>query len=91
MYEGCTRREWDRWRIPVWVDPIGRMVATGSGGWARVIGVAENSAEADLVSGEVPARYMLVSHVPATRLQQSVVLVVIAGAVVWFSMGEDRR
>lgn len=55
-------------------DPIGRMVASGTGGLARVIGVAENAAEAGLTAGATPARYMLLSHVPSTALQQTVVL-----------------
>ena len=56
------------------VEPIGRMVASGTGGLARVIGVAENAAEAGLTAGDTPARYMLLTHVPSTALQQTVVL-----------------
>ncbi|HEX2166938.1 MAG TPA: ADOP family duplicated permease [Longimicrobiales bacterium] len=56
------------------VDPIGRMVASGTGGLARVIGVAGNAAEAGLTAGPTPARYMLLSHVPSTALQQTVVI-----------------
>jgi predicted permease len=56
------------------VDPIGRMVASGTGGLARVIGVAENAAEAGLTDGPTPARYMLLAHVPYTPLQQTVIL-----------------
>lgn len=56
------------------IDPIGRMVASGTGGLARVIGVSENAAEAGLTDGAVPARYMLLSHVPSTALQQTVVI-----------------
>jgi putative ABC transport system permease protein len=61
------------------VDPIGRMVASGTGGLARVIGVAEDAAEAGLIDGPTPARYMLLSHVPSTALQQTVVIRTRAG------------
>lgn len=61
------------------VDPIGRMVASGTGGLARVIGVAEDAAEAGLTVGATPARYMLLTHVPNTALQQAVVLRTRAG------------
>jgi predicted permease len=61
------------------VDPIGRMVASGTGGLARVIGVAEDAAEAGLIDGQTPARYMLLSHVPSTALQQTVVIRTRAG------------
>jgi ABC-type antimicrobial peptide transport system permease subunit len=61
------------------VDPIGRMVASGTGGLARVIGVAEDAAEAGLTVAATPARYMLLSHVPSTALQQAVVLRTRAG------------
>lgn len=56
------------------VEPIGRMVASGTGGLARVIGVSENAAEEDLISEPGPARYMLVSQVPYTALRQTVVI-----------------
>jgi predicted permease len=56
------------------VDPIGRMVASGTGGLARVIGVSEDAAEAGLTIGATPARYMLLTQVPSTALQQTVVL-----------------
>jgi predicted permease len=39
-------------------DPIGRRIAAGYGGWARVIGVVENAAEARLTDEPAPARYM---------------------------------
>lgn len=56
------------------LDPIGRMVASGTGGLARVIGVASDVAEATLTEGATPARYMLLAHVPFTSLQQVVVI-----------------
>ncbi|WP_224243527.1 ADOP family duplicated permease [Hyalangium gracile] len=37
---------------------LGRRIATGSGEWARIVGVVENVAEAGLTDGAVPARYM---------------------------------
>jgi len=40
-------------------NPIGRRVASGSGQWARIVGVVEDVAEAGLTDGPVPARYML--------------------------------
>jgi putative ABC transport system permease protein len=40
-------------------SPLGRRIASGSGQWARIVGVVENVAEAGLTDGAVPARYML--------------------------------
>jgi ABC-type lipoprotein release transport system permease subunit len=40
-------------------NPVGRRVASGLGGWERIIGVVENVAEAGLTDGPAPARYML--------------------------------
>lgn len=40
-------------------SPLGRRIASGSGQWARVVGVVEDVAEAGLTDGPVPARYML--------------------------------
>ncbi len=37
------------------VDPIGRRVETGFGGWERIVGVVEDVAEADLTGGPEPA------------------------------------
>lgn len=44
-------------------DPIGRRIAHGDG-WARVVGVVEDVAEANLTDGPEPARYMLYEQVP---------------------------
>ena len=40
-------------------NPIGARVANGTGGWARVIGVVRDVAEADLTDAREPIRYML--------------------------------
>jgi putative ABC transport system permease protein len=45
------------------MDPIGRRVSTGLGGWERIVGVVEDVAEARLTDGAVPARYMLYAQV----------------------------
>jgi putative ABC transport system permease protein len=44
-------------------DPVGRRIAHGDG-WARIVGVVENVAEANLTDGPEPARYMLYDQVP---------------------------
>ncbi|HEX2187295.1 MAG TPA: ADOP family duplicated permease [Longimicrobiaceae bacterium] len=44
-------------------DPVGRRIAHGDG-WARIVGVVENVAEAGLTDGPEPARYMLYEQVP---------------------------
>ena len=46
------------------VDPLGRRIAAGYGGWARVIGVVETVAETKLTDGPEPARYMSYAQVP---------------------------
>lgn len=38
-------------------NPLGRRIASG-GGWARIVGVVEDVAEARLTDGAVPTRYM---------------------------------
>jgi predicted permease len=43
-------------------SPLGRRIATGSGKWARIVGVVEDVAEAGLTDGPAPARYMLYSQ-----------------------------
>ncbi|HEX6057452.1 MAG TPA: ADOP family duplicated permease [Gemmatimonadaceae bacterium] len=45
-------------------DPLGRRIATGYGGWARVVGVVEDVAEANLTDEPAPARYMSYEQVP---------------------------
>ena len=40
-------------------NPIGRRVASGTGGWGRVIGVVRDVAEAKLTDNPEPTRYML--------------------------------
>jgi putative ABC transport system permease protein len=40
-------------------DPIGRRIATGFGGYERIVGVVEDVAEAYLTDGPTPARYFL--------------------------------
>jgi predicted permease len=44
-------------------DPIGKRISSGLGGWERIVGVVEDVAEANLVDGSVPARYMLYAQV----------------------------
>jgi predicted permease len=39
-------------------NSLGRRIATGAGGWARIVGVVEDVAEAGLTDGAVPARYL---------------------------------
>jgi putative ABC transport system permease protein len=41
------------------VNPIGLRVANGTGGWARVVGVVRDIAEAKLTDAPEPTRYML--------------------------------
>jgi len=41
------------------VNPIGVRIATGTGGWSRVIGVVRDVAEAKLTDKPEPTRYML--------------------------------
>ena len=43
---------------------LGKRIATGFGGFERIVGVVEDVAEADLTDGPVPARYMLYQQVP---------------------------
>ncbi len=38
-------------------NPLGKRIASG-GGWARIVGVVEDAAEARLTDGAVPTRYM---------------------------------
>jgi predicted lysophospholipase L1 biosynthesis ABC-type transport system permease subunit len=55
------------------VDPVGQRIAAGEG-WARVIGVVGNVAEADLRDEPGPARYMLYDHVSGIRQEHTLVL-----------------
>ncbi len=56
-------------------DPIGKRVSTGLGGSERIVGVVEDVAEARLVDGSVPARYMLYAQVASmTPTQHTLVL-----------------
>lgn len=45
-------------------DPVGRRIAAGYGGWARIIGVVETVAEGRLTDEPAPARYMSYAQVP---------------------------
>ena len=56
------------------VPPLGRRVAAGTGGWARIIGVVENAAEATLTSEPQPARYRLADQVSYTAEGQTFVI-----------------
>jgi predicted permease len=56
------------------VDPIGRRLQTGFGGWERIVGVVENVAEARLTDGPEPARYMFTDQVPYSPEGQTLVL-----------------
>ena len=55
-------------------DPVGRRVATGFGGWARVVGVVGNAAEGDLTDDAEPARYLLYDQYRWTPEGQSLVV-----------------
>ena len=45
-------------------SPLGKRLATGFGGFERIVGVVEDVAEAKLTDGPAPARYMLYQQVP---------------------------
>ena len=55
-------------------DPIGQVVQTVDAAGERIIGVVSNAAEATLVEGAVPARYLLVSQMPFLYSQMSFVI-----------------
>jgi hypothetical protein len=61
------------------VDPVGRRVATGFGGWARIVGVVENVAEAGLTDEVQPARYLPHDILPFTPEVQVLVFRAEAG------------
>jgi predicted permease len=44
-------------------NPIGKRIATGTGGWSRVIGVVRDVAEAKLTDDREPTRYMLAESI----------------------------
>jgi ABC-type lipoprotein release transport system permease subunit len=56
------------------MDPVGRRVDNGFDGWARIIGVVEDVAEAHLTDPPAPARYLLNEQVPYTPELQTLVL-----------------
>jgi ABC-type lipoprotein release transport system permease subunit len=55
-------------------DPLGRRIASGVGGWARIVGVVESAAEAALTDDPTPARYMLYEQLPLVPEGNSFVL-----------------
>jgi putative ABC transport system permease protein len=55
-------------------DPIGQVLQTMDAGGERIIGVVSNAAEATLVDGPVPARYVLYPQMPFVYTQVSIVL-----------------
>jgi putative ABC transport system permease protein len=55
-------------------DPIGQVLQTVGEAGERVIGVVSNAAEATLIEGAVPARYMLYQQMPFLYTQVSFVL-----------------
>ncbi len=48
-------------------DPLGRRLYTFDDGGERIVGVVANAAEATLIDGPVPARYVLDAQVPISR------------------------
>ena len=54
-------------------DPIGQVLQTSDDTGERVIGVVSNAAEAALVDGPVPARYMLYQQMPFLYTQMAIV------------------
>jgi putative ABC transport system permease protein len=54
-------------------NPIGRRVANGFGGWARVVGVVGDVAEGKLTDPPAPARYMLLETLPFVSDVQTLV------------------
>jgi ABC-type antimicrobial peptide transport system permease subunit len=55
-------------------DPIGQVLQTLDDTGERIIGVVSNAAEASLVEGAVPARYMLYQQMPFLYTQVTLVL-----------------
>jgi len=55
-------------------DPIGQIVQSVDETGERIIGVVSNAAEASLVDGAVPARYMLYQQMPFLYTQLTLVL-----------------
>ena len=56
------------------VEPVGRRIASGFGGWARIIGVVGNAVETNLTDEVSPARYMLSDQVPYTSETQTLLI-----------------
>jgi len=54
------------------VDPIGQRIGF-TNRWDRIVGVVDDVAEASLIEGAVPARYMLYEHVPWLLPGESIV------------------
>jgi predicted permease len=54
-------------------DPIGQVLQTSDDTGERVIGVVSNAAEAALIDGAVPARYMLYQQMPFLYTQMAIV------------------
>jgi predicted permease len=55
-------------------NPLGRVIATGFGGWAQVIGIVGDATEGDLTTEREPARYNLYTQVPWTSQAQTLVI-----------------
>jgi predicted permease len=55
-------------------NSLGRRIETGYGAWARIVGVVEDVAEANLTDGPEPARYMLAEQIPYAPLGRSLLL-----------------
>src|SRR5688500_8805341 len=55
-------------------QPVGRRIASGFGGWARIIGVVGNAVETQLTDDPTPARYMLSDQVPYTAEGQTLLI-----------------
>ena len=55
-------------------DPIGQVLVTVDKTGERIVGVVSNAAEASLLEGDVPARYLLIQQMPFLYTQASFVL-----------------
>jgi predicted permease len=55
-------------------NPIGKRIASGVGGWSRIVGVVANVAENNLTDEAAPARYSLYEQLPYTSVRQSLVI-----------------
>jgi predicted permease len=56
------------------VEPIGRRLQSGFGGWARIVGVVGDVAEANLTDRPEPSRYMLCDQLPYAPKAQTLLL-----------------